>query len=425
MKKFTFSLFIAALLAGSATAQSWTVIPSASAVSFRSCSFGSASTAYTVGNFGVDSSTIEKTTNAGISFFHLSTSFLPAGAMLQSTCFTSADTGYIAGGLYSASATPAFGNGFIYRTTNGGVTWTAVVTGAATIFQNMCFPSPNVGYAIGAYLGSGSIVYKTADGGVTWTCIYTTPTNITMNRVDMTDDNNGHISGMDATTHQAVLANISGGVVSGLSNFAAYNYFGAIHFTSSSTGFVTAGSGAGTSSPAFYILKTTDGGTSWTSAYTSVYDYASCLKFDGSNAFAIGGNGLISADGGSTWTSMPTVATGFGSLSDMDIRNGVRLIVGESGLIARQAVTTAVPQQSVIDPAFRLYPNPASSVTNITFSELQSNTVVTITDLNGRVVKQITVNGLHAAIATNDIPKGLYVVSISGHESGFTKLSIE
>ena len=426
MKKLIFSLFAFILFTVSAYAQGWTVIPSASVCTFSSCSFGSNSTVYVVGSWGSDTCIIEKSTNAGLSFVHLDASFLPAGSVLKSVCFTSADTGCIAGGIYSATGTPAFGNGFIYRTTNGGASWTPVVTGAPTIFTNICFPSVNIGYACGSYIGVNAIVYKTTDGGATWTSIYTSVLPITISRIDMIDDNTGHISGQHATTSYGALINISGGVVTGTSSFPAYNSFGAIHFTSATTGFVTANSGGGTGSPAFYILKTTDGGSTWAPVYTTGYDYETCLKFDGLYAFAIGGNGLESNDGGATWSTMGIVATGFGSTFYMDIKNHVRLIVGESGLIARQVGPTAVPELTSAGKEFELYPNPASSETNLIFKEPQSNTLVCIADVTGRTIKQLVVNGTHSTISTHGMHKGLYVLSISGaYGDCFAKLSVE
>jgi photosystem II stability/assembly factor-like uncharacterized protein len=73
---------------------------------------------------------------------------------------------------YSADCSPPY-HGRIARTTNGGDTWTPVVT--ATIpcgyFWKMSWPSPEIGYVSlqqnGAY--SNIVYYKTTDGGDNWT----------------------------------------------------------------------------------------------------------------------------------------------------------------------------------------------------------------------------------------------------------------
>ena len=66
-------------------------------------------------------------------------------------------------------------NNDIYRTTNGGVTWTTVLVSPGTHFRSIGFATSLVGFA--GNLGPGSydssttdtnVMYSTSDGGVTW-----------------------------------------------------------------------------------------------------------------------------------------------------------------------------------------------------------------------------------------------------------------
>ncbi len=66
-------------------------------------------------------------------------------------------------------------NNNIYRTTNGGVTWTTNLTLVGTHFRSVAFANPMVGF--GGNLGKGSydggatdtnVLYRSFDGGVTW-----------------------------------------------------------------------------------------------------------------------------------------------------------------------------------------------------------------------------------------------------------------
>src|SRR5580698_1157512 len=69
-------------------------------------------------------------------------------------------------------------NNYIYRTTNGGVTWATVLISPGTHFRSIGFATPLVGFA--GNLGPGSydttttdtnVMYSSADGGVTWTAM--------------------------------------------------------------------------------------------------------------------------------------------------------------------------------------------------------------------------------------------------------------
>lgn len=87
--------------------------------------------------------------------------------------FKDAQNGFLVGMDTNAYTTNCSGyRGTIARTTDGGVTWTNVVTTPVTCsyFWKMSWPSPNVGYATLQQNGSYNTVvyYKTTDGGVNW-----------------------------------------------------------------------------------------------------------------------------------------------------------------------------------------------------------------------------------------------------------------
>src|SRR5215471_18468917 len=66
-------------------------------------------------------------------------------------------------------------NNNIYRTTNGGVTWTTNLTLSGTHFRSVAFTTPQIGFAgnlgPGSYDGNTSnsnILYRTFNGGTNW-----------------------------------------------------------------------------------------------------------------------------------------------------------------------------------------------------------------------------------------------------------------
>ena len=80
--------------------------------------------------------------------------------------------------------------------------------------------------------------------------------------------------------------------------------------------------------------------------------------------------------------------------------------------------TLSVEEKSVLESTFNVYPNPASTVVNVSFKlENNSNVDVTIADLTGKVVYSNKVNktaGSNSfAIDTKGLNNGMYVVSVT------------
>jgi len=99
---------------------------------------------------------------------------------IDGTTWTNANTGVPAGtfvpasvfNIYALSANVAYvttspGATFIYRTLNGGATWTQVYTDAGFI-DAIQMVSPSEGYALGDPVDGRWVVLQTLDGGATW-----------------------------------------------------------------------------------------------------------------------------------------------------------------------------------------------------------------------------------------------------------------
>ncbi|MCC6701788.1 MAG: PKD domain-containing protein, partial [Fluviicola sp.] len=132
--------------------------------------FVSSSTGYSVGSNG----RILKTIDGGNTWSLLSTS---TTAEFWDVDFTSTSTGF------------AVGNQRILKTTNG-TTWTST-TFSGKVFKTVHFPSANVGYAA----GEDGVVYKTTNAGVTWTALNVNAAGVDFTSAYFTDDNTGYITG--------------------------------------------------------------------------------------------------------------------------------------------------------------------------------------------------------------------------------------
>lgn len=173
--------------------------------------------------------------------------------------------------MISATVGFAVGNlNRILKTTDGGFNWTSAgITinnpNGATL-HSLSFPTSTVGYAVG-FLGS---IYKTIDGGTTWNLLTTSPTTMDLYGVDFYDTNIGYIVGTNHT-----------------------------------------------------IYRTIDGGINWTSEPFGNMTWPTSVKaFTQNKAIVVGWNGLIRLrTDNATLTLLPSTDGGNYTISGDDIRD--------------------------------------------------------------------------------------------------------
>ena len=151
--------------------------------------------------------------------------------------FLISNNGTTVGGGYDGTAVV----GLIFRTTDGGTTWTQQISGTNSLLMGISFTDVNNGTAVG-YNGT---ILRTTNGGTTWTQqISGTTTNLL--GVSFSDINNGTAVGYNST-----------------------------------------------------ILRTTNGGTTWTKQSTGTTDVFNGVSFtDINNGTVVGGKNFRTTDGG-------------------------------------------------------------------------------------------------------------------------------
>jgi photosystem II stability/assembly factor-like uncharacterized protein len=259
--------------------------------SFREVKFTSATTGFVVGNY----SRIAKTTDGGFTWSAVNST--TTSTQLWSLTFNNTGTIGLASGASSA----------LLRTTNGGDSWTPVTGFPASLtFYSVRFGSDNVAYLS----GSNGYYFKSTDAGATWTDISYHFTTKALNDVSFADNLTGYIvatgfiakttdGGMSWTEQTSPFAGDINEVVSPSPNFAV------------------AGCDAG------WILRTTDGGANWSQIATGITgtnsDILAIDFINDSLGMAVGYNGTtaLTADGGATWKPGGTI-TG-GNPWDMDM----------------------------------------------------------------------------------------------------------
>lgn len=420
MRRTLLTLFIAISSLLSARAQPWTLIPNDLVMTYLgSVSIADASTVYVTGNYAwADSSSFLKSTDGGLSFHHISTSFLPPGHTAHKVCFLNADTGYVVS--FSTFGSSPTSDGTIHRTTDGGTSWIPVISGISQMIVELKFADANTGYAVATNNSrSPYSLYRTTNGGLSWSWFYTSPPGMGYSDLIIVDANTVFITG-DNADYQASITRISAGVVGSTTAFPAYNSFKIGQFTSTTEG-VVVGLIAG-ATPAHHLLKTSDGGLTWTPTYITDIKSLNAIGLDADGTgFLVGARKMTTPDYGVSWSTLyDTAFYGYGELYDIDIKDGLRIIVGQSGGIWRQVSTTGSTQHSV-KSALNAFPNPASQTIEIDFSRSLKGTL-NVYDITGRLMQTMEINGLHATVNVENLVNGLYRVDVCSDGTTISKL---
>jgi photosystem II stability/assembly factor-like uncharacterized protein len=239
-----------------------------------STSTGSSKSMYFIDN----NINIKKTTNGGSSWTLITTGNTNT---LFGLHFVDANTGFACGG-----------SGTVIKTTDGGTSWPPLSTGFTFNLNDVLFTTTSAGVAV----GSNGYITRTTDGGTTWTAI-TSPTTQSLTKLYYA---NNILFAVGA--NGVLLKSVNGGLnwtSTALGNKDHYT----LHINSLGVGLI--GSDA-------TIFKTTDFGATWTICQAGLpHSYLNKISFANDQVgIAVGWqttNGIQNAlvrttDGGKTWT---------------------------------------------------------------------------------------------------------------------------
>ena len=189
-------------------------------------------------------SQVLKTTDAGLTWAPV-TRPSATNYTLQAMEFVDANTGWI---IVNFATVPG---GNIFKTIDGGTTWTQQTIGTTDSLAALDMVDANVGYI--TLNSSGRPIYKTTNGGTNWTPV-TTPFTAQIRAVHAVDANLVYI-GMNSGTNR-IGKSIDGGTTWQQIALPAAADVISLDFIDANTGYVT-----GQSQNA--LFKTTDGGATW------------------------------------------------------------------------------------------------------------------------------------------------------------------
>ncbi len=247
--------------------------------SVYSMSFPDASTGYAAGAWG----TILKSTDGGLTWDSLSTG---TDQWFSSIHFINNTTGVAVGGW----------DGNVWQTNDGGLTWNTMSYGYP-VYLSSVFLYDSFWWYI---LEGGNTIYRSVNGGLTWSIFPVNLFGADCNDLFFVSNTTGFTAGGDGkimkTTDGAVTWNFqSSGTTEDLYSIA---------FTDAVTGFAAGKSGT--------IIRTTNGGTNWTPATSGTTETIRDLCFPGGNTgYAAGSHGTVlkTTDLGVTWTPLATGTT--------------------------------------------------------------------------------------------------------------------
>lgn len=327
--------------------------------------------------------------------------------------FTDSSTGYVVGSNYSL---PGDNKGLILKTTNGGDSWD-MVHNPVLHLSGIHFPTSDVGYAV----GKSSQLFKTTDGGTTWTSV-NKGIDADLTSVFFTSITIGYTCGTSGKIYKTT----DGGNTWTLQNSGVTNYLYDIMFINDLAGYAVDSRKT--------LLSTTDGGNTWNelipSARPILQLYSICFTTP-DKGYIVGERGMLieTSDGGQNWeiSNLPFYDNVKGVASGNE---HTTIAVGWYGTILRKYTG---PEESPLDEnnnvvstnfiedkagPFTIFPNPA---TNHFYIESENEvTGLEIYTLTGSIVSKVQ-GSVYGAVSTSGMAKGIYILVIHKNNKSYSQ----
>jgi photosystem II stability/assembly factor-like uncharacterized protein len=313
--------------------------------------------------------------------------------------------------LYMVNSSLGFAarnNRLVSKTTDGGISWTKVLTDSnvATLpITGTYFFDENTGFAVGRVGTNVDAIYKTTDGGLTWN-LKTNTVQKNLNDIIFTDQNNGVIVANDSKIVYTSDAGSSwqAAPIKDLPVGLEVDIYD-VEFSSPSYG-VAVGEKS--------VFITENGGVNWT--YIEIPEFTKTLRsvaFKTSQEWYAVGDVyiLFSSDGGNTWTNInDTLLTGKSTFRGVGVDSEGHVWIGSgNSTIYTTNPLTAVDDQIPYPLDFTLnqnYPNPFNPSTSIKYSlTSESKVTIRIYDILGSIFSELV---------NERKPAGEYTINFDG-----------
>jgi photosystem II stability/assembly factor-like uncharacterized protein len=291
----------------------------------------------------------------------------------------------------------------IIWTNDGGTTWEYKNVGNNNSYNSdALLVTPQIAYTIGQYGQS----YKTTDGGASWIECTFSSFGYSGKRLFAVNENAVYFAGLQNLSLIGSYGKMSNGnwTVAQISNNTSMN---CLYYFDADSGIIGGNDGE--------ILVTLNGGNNWSTAVTPVTSSIRGISFKNMlEGWACTSDGKIlkSIDGGLNW-SIEYDGTVF--LRNIVIKNlnGYGYAVGNDGTLLKY--NSNLSTEKFEKDTLYLYPNPANQSVNIKFNEMTTdNAQITVTNSLGQVVQKSTIGSqtLHT-LDTSGFSNGIYFINLT------------
>lgn len=377
---------------------------------------------------------LSRTTNGGTTWTATPITGPGANALISDIFALDANTAWIVTAPHSAGPN---GNR-IWKTVNGGGAWVQQAMGyTAGSFGNIIhFWDANNGFTAGDPLSGKFEMFKTANGGVSWTAVAAAPTPVAADEYglvavkEVVGDNiwfgttKGRIyrstdRGVNWTGYFSPALDFGGGAAGGGVDGSSAK----MAFRSGTNGLLVTVDGAvAGGTPTAGLYSTTDGGVTWSPVTPTGPWYFGDMTYVPGTANTYVSTGInssdaaymgssYSTDGGLNWTAIDAglqrgavkflnSTTGWaGQFSDSP--------TGTKGILKFNGNLALATNENAVKSGLKVYPNPAVDVVTVTAKN--DIKAVTVIDLSGKKVKTFKTG---EQINVSSLAKGTYILQV-------------
>jgi photosystem II stability/assembly factor-like uncharacterized protein len=334
----------------------------------------------------------------------------------------------------------------VYKTTDGGATWTqqTVLQGAASFADNVHFWNATTGVCHGDVKDGYFEVYTTTDGGATWTRV----PQANFSGVAVASGEGGWTGVIEMTGTSTVMFGTNKGKLYKSEDFG-------MTWVASQTGASAAGTTGGVNEIAFKdpmhglvahtntaftldLFETLDGGATWAPVNETGIAFGGSLAYvpgtpntyvsTGANTAMAGCS--YSYDGGHTWTEFNgTTGIQFLATAWVDNATGWAGNFNDAvtpttldGMYKYGGILTEILQLDPSKGGFKIYPNPSNGLFTLTTVGAENETVeISIYNSIGTLVYQANESSslisYNTTLDLQHLPKGVYVASVKGSKT--------